>query len=209
MLARKPGTALIKACSTDLRTAAARPSDQAEGMCMCMSTNRRCPARRVTRWSKRIALWRKPSRVVSIWARTSGSSAWSIKPSVEAQTSSTPSRAMLIASRIAITGSSQSQPVACTASRPTITPAEVQTSVIRWRASPSSAIERCSRALRSMAQASAPLSTELSTDSVIPNPKASRGCGSPKRCTAAQMMASAATRISTPSKPLEKYSALW
>ena len=34
MEARRPGTALISACSTLVRTAAARPSDQLAGMCM-------------------------------------------------------------------------------------------------------------------------------------------------------------------------------
>ena len=50
---------------------------------------------------------------------------------------------------------------------------------------------------------------ELTTDSMIPKPTACKGCGSNKRCTAAHTMASAAAMISTPSKPLEKYSALW
>ena len=116
---------------------------------------------------------------------------------------------MLAATAMATTGSSQSQPVAPTASRPSTTPTEVQTSVNRWRASPSSAIERCSRALRSMAQASAPFIAELTRLRPRPQPRLSSGCGAQKRCTAAAMMASAATRISTPSKPLEKYSALW
>ena len=34
--------------------AAARPSVQPAGMCMCRSMKRRCPARRVATWSKRI-----------------------------------------------------------------------------------------------------------------------------------------------------------
>ena len=57
------------------RSAAARPSVQLAGMCMCRSTKRRWPARRVTTWSKRIVRWRKPSSVRSISARTSASSA--------------------------------------------------------------------------------------------------------------------------------------
>jgi hypothetical protein len=80
--------------------------------------------------------------------------------------------------------------------------------VNRWRASASSAIERASRALRIIVQASTPFIVELTTDSTRPRPTASRGCGLSKRCTAAQTMASAAKKISTPSKPLEKYSAL-
>jgi hypothetical protein len=59
-----------------------------------------------------------------------------------------------------------------------------------------------------MAQASAPLSTELSTDNARPMPSCSNGCGDSSRLTAAHMMASAAKKISRPSKPLEKYSAL-
>jgi hypothetical protein len=97
-------------------------------------------------------------------------------------TSEPPSRRMFSATAIAISGSSQSQPVATTAMRPATTPTEVQTSVKRWRASASSAIERCSRALRSIAQASAPFMAELTTDSVSPRPTCSSGCGAMKRC---------------------------
>ena len=43
--ARSPGTALISACSTLVRSLAARPSVQLAGMCMCTSTKRRWPAR--------------------------------------------------------------------------------------------------------------------------------------------------------------------
>ena len=54
--ARRPPAlgGIISVCSTDRRTAAARPSVQAAGMCMCRSTKRRAPARRVTTWSKRM-----------------------------------------------------------------------------------------------------------------------------------------------------------
>ena len=110
---------------------------------------------------------------------------------------------------MATTPSSQSQPVAFTASRPTTTPSEVQTSVYRWRASASSAIEWTSRAFFSIDQASTPFMAELSTASTMPRPTASMGWGCSRRCTAAQMMPSAAAKISTPSKPLLKYSALW
>ena len=90
-----------------------------------------------------------------------------------------------------------------------MTPPEVQTSAIKWRASASSAIERALRALRSIDTASAPFKAELTSDKVMPQPSASSACGESQRATAVQMIASPATTISTPSKPLEKYSALW
>ena len=88
------------------------------------------------------------------------------------------------------------------------TPAEVQTSVNRWRASASSAIERCSRALRSIDQASAAVHRRAHHPQQAPAHRFQR-LRAQQRCTAATTMASAATKISTPSKPLEKYSALW
>ena len=107
--------------------------------------------------------------------------AWSISPPAERHTSEAPSRRMFSATAMAITGSSQSQPVYITASRPATTPAEVQTSVNRWRASASSAIDRALRALRSIDQASAPFIAELTTDSSRPSPTASSGCGCSRR----------------------------
>ena len=62
-------------------------------------------------------------------ACTSGSTALSIRPSTDPQTTRAPSRMMLAATQIATTGSSQSQPVSWTRATPTTTPAEVQTSV--------------------------------------------------------------------------------
>ena len=41
-----------------------------------------------------------------------------------------------------------------------------------------------------------------------PGPRFSSGCGATRRCAADQMIATAATRISAPSTPLAKYSAL-
>ena len=152
--------------------------------------------------------WRNCASVFSISASVSGSSAWSISPSLERHTSDTPSRRMFSATAMASNGSSQTQPVASTPSNPITTPAEVHTSVMRWRASPSSAIERMARALRNIAQARAPLSAELITASAMPRPTACSGCGCRQRSTAAQMMPTAAAKMSTPSKPLEKYSAL-
>ncbi len=151
----------------------------------------------------------KPSSTSWICVSTSGSTASSIRPCDDAQIRCTPSLTMLSATAMATKGSSHSQPVKCTSPIPNTTPADVQTSVSKWRASPSSAIERCTLAERNMTQASNPLSTELATDSAKPSPTCSSGCGENKRCPADQKMPSAATRIRMPSKPEEKYSALW
>ena len=59
-----------------------------------------------------------------------------------------------------------------------------------------------------MRHASSPLNAELMTASARPQSSERSGCGSKKRWIAAQMMATAAPAISSPSKPLEKYSAL-
>ncbi|SFD81546.1 hypothetical protein SAMN04489710_106264 [Paracidovorax konjaci] len=142
-------------------------------------------------------------------ARSVGSSASSMRPCEARQTSRPPSRAMFSATRMATAGSSQSQPVAITPRMPTTTPAEVHTSVSRCRASPSSAAERYTRAERSMSQASRPLSAELATDSASPQPSCEMGAGANRRCTDAQRIASAAPSTRMPSKPDEKYSALW
>ncbi len=154
MVARRPGTALISACSTEPRTAAARPSVQLPGMCMCRSTKRRWPERRVVMWSKRIAGCSKDLSTLSISFCTSRSTRLSIRPCDDRHTRLPPSRRMLSATAMATSGSSHSQPVTATSPMPTTTPAEVQTSVNRWRASASTAIERCRRADCSMAQAS-------------------------------------------------------
>ena len=53
----------------------------------------------------------------------------------------TPVRRMLSATRMAMIGSSRCQPVIAAAATPTTTPAEVQTSLIRWWASASSVID--------------------------------------------------------------------
>ena len=66
--------------------------------------------------SKRIEPSAKRASVRSIRACTSGSTALSIRPSTERQTTRAPSRMMLAATPIAITGSSQSQPVTSTSS---------------------------------------------------------------------------------------------
>ena len=64
-------------------------------------------------------------------------------------------------------------------------------------------------AARNMSQAKKPFKAELPTDKVKPQPTCAIGCGSKIRCPAAQMMPKAATTIRMPSKPEEKYSALW
>ncbi len=92
---------------------------------MCRSTKRRCPARRVATWSKRIEWWLNSFSVRWITACTSGSSARSISPSADADTSFTPSRTMLAATATAIAGSSHSQPVSGTATTAAITPIDV------------------------------------------------------------------------------------
>ena len=89
------------------------------------------------------------------------------------------------------------------------TPPEVQTSVTKCLASASKAMERCTLAAPNITQASKPFSAELATDKAKPQPSDATGWGSNKRCAEAQMMAAAAPTMSTPSKPEEKYSALW
>lgn len=59
-----------------------------------------------------------------------------------------------------------------------------------------------------MYHARTPFNTEAESASPRPQLSDSSGCGSMKRGTAVQMMATAAARIRKPSKPLEKYSAL-
>jgi hypothetical protein len=79
---------------------------------------------------------------------------------------------------------------------------------MRWRASASSAIERCRRDSASIRTASSPFSTELTMLSARPTPTPSSGWGWRNRPIAAQAMAIAAAPIIKPSKALEKYSAL-
>ena len=77
----------------------------------------------------------------------------------------------------ATTESSQPQPVRATKIKPTTTPAEVQTSAIKCLESAIKAIERCSWATVFMIQDKRPLSAELSTDSVKPQPKSPTAWG--------------------------------
>ena len=50
---------------------------------------------------------------------------------------------------------------------------------------------------------------ELTTDRPRPQPTCSSGWGSNRRCTAAHRMPKDTPTMSSPSKPEEKYSALW
>ena len=84
---------------------------------------------------------------------------------------------MLSATRIAISGSSQSQPVSMTRPIPTITPMEVYTSVRKCLPSASSAMEWCTLAALSNTQAMAALMAVLPTESNSPQLICSRGCG--------------------------------
>ncbi len=63
--------------------------------------------------------------------------------------------------------------------------------------------------MRNIAHASPPFSTVDASDNAMPRPIACTGAGWNSRSPAAPTMAIAAATISTPSKPLEKYSALW
>ena len=64
------------------------------------------------------------------------------------------------------------------------------------------------RAARSMIRAVAKFIPAATTDTAIPQPRLWIGAGCSSRWTAAQAIEPAATRISAPSTPLAKYSAL-
>ena len=114
---------------------------------------------------------------------------------------------MLAATASAIAGSSHHHPVAATANTAITTPTDVHTSVIRWCASASSAIELYRRAAPSRSRATTRLTAVATTDTARPMPTCSSGRGTSSRSTAVHAMATAATRISAPSSALEKYSA--
>ena len=109
---------------------------------------------------------------------------------------------------MATIGSSRSQPVSATTPMPASTPAEVQTSVMRWWASASSAIEWCFFPARMSTRETTRLTIEAPVETSRPIPTCSRARGWRSRSTADQTMATAATRMSAPSTPLAKYSAL-
>jgi hypothetical protein len=115
---------------------------------------------------------------------------------------------MFTATAIAISGSRIAQPVSATAPTAPTTPTDVHTSVIRWRASASSAIELCASDARSRIRATPKFTNEATVDTTRPTPTASSGRGAINRSAAVQPIAREATRINVPSKPLAKYSAL-
>ena len=107
-----------------------------------------------------------------------------------------------------MSGSRRSQPVANTSATPTITPAEVQTSVSRCRPSASSVMLWCWRPARSSTSATARLIAVATVVSAKPANGVSSSRGAISRGMAAHTMPAAASTISAPSMPAEKYSAL-
>ena len=91
---------------------------------------------------------------------------------------------MCTPTRIAITGSSHSQPVAHTSANPTTTPTEVYTSAIRWVPSARSATERWRLPTLISTCPTTPLNTALTMDSARPRPSESSGRGFSSRSTA-------------------------
>ena len=80
-----------------------------------------------------------------MWRATSAVTASSISPLTDSRTSRQPAHRMLAATRAASAGSRTCQPVTVASARPTSTPMEVATSVIRCQPSPTSAGERWRR----------------------------------------------------------------
>jgi hypothetical protein len=78
---------------------------------------------------------------------------------------------------------------------------------MRCAESASSVIERLRRPTRRNTSATVRFTNEATTEIARPRPTCSIGCGANRRGKAVAMMLSAATRISAPSTPLEKYSA--
>jgi hypothetical protein len=115
---------------------------------------------------------------------------------------------MLMATPMAISGSRIAQSVIATAPTAITTPTDVHTSVMRCRASASSAIELCPSDARSRTRATPKLTSVATIDTTRPTPTDSSGCGAIRRSTASYPIMTEARRISVPSKPLAKYSAL-
>ena len=130
-----------------------------------------------------------------------------MSPATEAITMRLPVQTMLAATTIATNGSRRFQPVTATATTPTSTPADVQTSVSRWWALACSVTERCARAARSSTSATPRFTSDATTETARPSPTCSSARGCSRRSTAATAMLIAATTISVPSTPAEKYSA--
>jgi hypothetical protein len=108
---------------------------------------------------------------------------------------------------MAMSGSRIAQPVRATRRTAATTPAEVQTSVMRWCASASSAMEWYRRPAARSTRATARFTRDAATETPRPSPTLSSCCGCRRRRAAVQPMASAAAKMKTPSAPLEKYSA--
>ena len=120
-----------------------------------------------------------------------------------------PSRTMLMATRIASTGSSHSQPVASASRRPTSTPADVTTSAMMCLPSATSAGDRALRPARMRIVAKTPLITAAARLSARPGPGAVMAAPPlVSVVTASRRISSAASTISTPSSTADKYSAL-
>ncbi len=132
----------------------------------------------------------------------------SSSPSAERRISFPPVQVMFNATAMATIGSSRSQPVSATMPMPTRTPADVQTSVMRWCASASSAMEWCFFPARISTRETTRLTSEAPVETRRPIPACSMARGWRSRSTADQTMATDATRMRAPSTPLAKYSAL-
>ena len=120
----------------------------------------------------------------------------------------TPVQTMFAATSSATRGSRRCQPVSATAPTPRRTPTEVQTSVSRCCALASRVMELRLRPTCRSNKATPRFTNEARTETTKPRPICSSGLGVMRRTAAAYAMLTAATRISVPSTPLEKYSAL-
>ncbi len=211
IVARSPGTALISACSTSARTAAARPSVQLAGMCMCRSTKWRWPALRLARWSKRIVRCLNPASTPWIRPAIRRPAPRPSGRKLARQTRWAPSRSTFSATARATAASSQVP--ARSASRRSGRPPRRRRSRRRSPGAghrpptPSSAV---SRALRSIAKARAAVQRRAEHGEAEGRGPAIRSAAAPPGdAPRPQAMPRPASTIRTPSKPPEKYSALW
>src|SRR5450759_705333 len=123
-------------------------------------------------------------------------------------TSRNPVTRMFTPTIAATIGSSRCQPVRPTRSTPTMTPADVQTSVSRCLPSADSVTERWAVPARSSSMPAARFTPVARVEIPSPSPMLSSAAGCRKRSTALTRMTPAATKIISPSIPAEKYSAL-
>ncbi len=202
------GTTCRISCSIRSRSAWPAATLQAPGTSTWTETKRReaaCRLRSAWNWTSG-PRWASRTRCTA--ACSSAGRAVSRSPSAERRTSCAPAQVMFTATAMATMGSSRSQPVRATTPMPASTPAEVQTSVMRWWASASSAMEWCLRPARYRTLATPKLMREAPVETSRPMPIFSMGAGWSSRSTADQAIATAATMMSPPSTPLAKYSAL-